>query len=182
MKIIKLLSVFFAMVLSMNVAGKDVSHKTYLFGFAASFKDSTVYITDIQVIDSAYINKTGFLFGRDNYSFQFGHYLQSKGVLNATTTTIFSDEQKKIEKKYLSLKKKYVKEGRFDIKYVQQNSFKYIGIVPQANDLKAEKAAKEKSKAEKKKQGSHRDSQVRNKRLEGQENSPNRQLQNNRGQ
>ena len=39
------------------------NNKVYLYGFAASFNDSTVYFTDIQEVDSAVIDRSGFLYG-----------------------------------------------------------------------------------------------------------------------
>ena len=43
------------------------NNKVYLYGFAASFNDSTVYFTDIQELDSAVVDRGGFLYGRDSY-------------------------------------------------------------------------------------------------------------------
>ena len=52
--------------------------KLYAFGFSASFNDSIVYFTDIQEIDSAWINeKTKFLISRDNYSYQLKNYFNN---------------------------------------------------------------------------------------------------------
>lgn len=47
------------------------SHKpVYAFGVAASFNDSVVYCTEIQVLDSTALDKNGFLPKRDLYSYQ----------------------------------------------------------------------------------------------------------------
>ena len=55
--------------------------KVYAIGFAASFNDSIVYFTDIQEIDSAWINdKNKFLIGRDNYSYQLKNYFAGIGL------------------------------------------------------------------------------------------------------
>ena len=44
--------------------------RLYVYGVATSFNDSTVYITEIQQLDSAWVDtKTGFLYSRNNYSF-----------------------------------------------------------------------------------------------------------------
>ena len=49
----------------------------FMFGFCTSFNDSTVYLTDIQQVDSAWIDtKTDFLYSRDNYSFQLRDYMK----------------------------------------------------------------------------------------------------------
>ena len=47
-----------ACCISVNVSAKNKCvQKLYAFGFAASFNDSTVYFTDIQEIDSAWVNE-----------------------------------------------------------------------------------------------------------------------------
>ena len=47
---------------ALQVSAKQKIEPRYLFGFAASFADSTVYFTDIQKVDSAWIDtKTKFL-------------------------------------------------------------------------------------------------------------------------
>ena len=39
----------------------------YICGFATTFNDSTVYMTDMQTIENAWVDtKTGFLYSRDN--------------------------------------------------------------------------------------------------------------------
>ena len=45
--------------------------KVYMFGFAASFNDSTVYMTNIQKVDAYLANdRTKFLANREDYSYQ----------------------------------------------------------------------------------------------------------------
>ena len=57
-------------------AKKETVQKMYMFGLSASFKDSVVYITDIQEVkDVWYDTKTKFLLGRENYSSQLSQYL-----------------------------------------------------------------------------------------------------------
>lgn len=104
----------------------------YMFGFASSFNDSTVYFTEIQRVDSAWIDtKTGFLYSRDNYSFQLRDHLKTDDHEFPTCAVFFAEKRKKIEKKYLKLKKRYtVKEGDFTVKYIDTNSFSFNGITP----------------------------------------------------
>ena len=81
--------------------------KLYAFGFSASFNDSIVYFTDIQVIDSAWINdKTKFLISRDNYSYQLKNYFTSIGQEHRTCVISFALTRKEIEKKYKKMKEK----------------------------------------------------------------------------
>ena len=74
-----------------TISAKSKVQKVYLFGFAASFNDSTVYFTDIQEIDSAWVDdKTNFLHDRDQYSYQLRDYLAEKFEPNRTCITTFA--------------------------------------------------------------------------------------------
>ncbi len=127
--------------------------KLYMYGFAASFNDSTVYFTDIMEVDSAWIDaKTKFLYSRENYSYQFRDFLKRRGVDYPTCVTTYALTRKAVEKKYFSMKKRYTDKGKYDIKYVAANEFSFTPIKPEANEIAPnEKAVKE--KAPKKKKG-----------------------------
>lgn len=138
--------------------------KLYAYGFAASFNDSTVYITDIMELDSAWVDvKTGFLYSRENYSYQLKQHLQAQGVLTPTCIISFAAKRKDAEKKYMKLRKKYTKvPGQYTVKPVTEQEFKFSSISalgdPNVNtnytkeSIKAEeKAQKEARKAAKEK-------------------------------
>lgn len=136
-------------------AGKKT--RIYMYGFAASFNDSTVYFTDIQALDSATVEaKTHFLYARDNYSYQLRDYLRTKGMASPTCVTSFATKRKNVEKKYLAMKKKYAN-GKYIVKHVTPDEFKYQVIMPdETTDVdmltKAErKALKKKEQMEEKK-------------------------------
>ena len=60
--------------------------RLYVYGVATSFNDSTVYITEIQQLDSAWVDtKTGFLYSRNNYSFQLRDHLKANGFAPPTS-------------------------------------------------------------------------------------------------
>ena len=121
----------------------------YVFGFAASFNDSTVYFTNIQKIDSAWIDsKTHFLYSRENYSYQLRDYLKEKGEKAPTCVTTFALSQKDVEKKFIKFKKKYTSgKMKYDVKYISQNDFKYS---PVQVDLEMVEQQKKEAAAEKK--------------------------------
>ena len=111
--------------------GANRPAKAYLFGFASSFNESTVYFTEIQQLDSVYIeSKTRFLYSRDNYSNQLREHLQQEGVNTPTCVTCFALNKKDIEKKYARLRKKYAANGKFIVKEVKQPGFRYEAIKP----------------------------------------------------
>ncbi len=111
-------------------AGAALKPKTlYIYGFAASFNDSTVYFTDIQQVDSAYMDtKTKFLYSRENYSSQLRAYLEQLGFANATCVTGFATTRKEAEKKYLALRKRYLEGGNYNIHYLKAPDFVYQPI------------------------------------------------------
>lgn len=114
--------------------------KLYAFGFSASFNDSTVYFTDIQEIDSAWIDdKTEFLISRDNYSYQLKNYFTNIGQEHRTCIISFARKRKDIEKKYRKMKEKYVKAGDYSIKTLDKNEFHFTAIKPDNYELESYK-------------------------------------------
>ena len=105
--------------------------KVYIFGFSASFKNAAFYITDIQELDSAWIDsKTKFLLGRDTYSTQLKDYLtQSVNDPHRTCVVMFSTEKAKAEKKYMKLKRTYTVKAKakdgYEVKYLDRKDFEF---------------------------------------------------------
>ena len=80
---------------------KDHSKPVYAFGISASFTDTVVYFTDIQILDSAKVSKEGFLSHRELYSYQLKNYLEfDKGLPNRTCMIYFSENKKKLGKEH----------------------------------------------------------------------------------
>ena len=114
---------------SLNMSAANKPQTVYMYGFASSFNDSTVYFTEIIRVDSAYIDsKTKFLYGRNNYSYQLRDYLAKNGFDNATCITSFALNRKKAEKKYLSMRKRYLEGGHYTIKYLKNEDFVFLPI------------------------------------------------------
>lgn len=104
----------------------------FIYGFAASFNDSTVYLTDLQTLDSAYIDsRTKFLYSRENYSYQLQDYLATQGYEHAVCVCSFALNRKEAEKKYLKLRKRYIDGGKFNIKYLKPTDFSFHAIKPE---------------------------------------------------
>lgn len=102
-----------AAISSLAVTAKNEVKTAYIFGFAASFNDSTVYITPVQQLDSAYItSKSHFLVNRENYSYQLRDYLEQQGAGNRTCIVMYDTDQKKAEKKWNSLYERYTKKPK----------------------------------------------------------------------
>lgn len=126
---------------TLSASAKTKVQKVYLFGFAASFNDSTVYFTDIQEVDSAWVDdRSHFLRERDQYSYQLRDHLAQNFEPNRTCITTFALKRKDIEKKYLKMKERYTREkyakkhGRFDVKYLTKDDFAYTAVKPTSMD------------------------------------------------
>lgn len=123
--------------------------RIYAYGLATSFNDSTVYITDIQQIDDAWVDtKSGFLYSRDNYSYQLRDYLKRNGVAHPTCVTVYGKTRKDVEKKYMAIKKRYTTKGKYDIKYLNASNFSYTAIIPDESEQKTTNHADKKKNAE----------------------------------
>ena len=153
--------VLFTMALcSMHVQGKDRCTPIYIFGFSASFIDSVVYITEIQIIDSAWVeSKTDFLVKRANYTNQLNNYLARKGMSTRTCFVTYATSEKDILKKMAKLRKKLNGSKKhpkhFDIRLIDEDEFKFHAE-PSDNIYEEgvvidEKAAKRAEKSKKKK-------------------------------
>ena len=103
----------------------------YMFGFAASFKDSVVYMTEIQDVQKVwYDKKTKFLLGRDIYSSQLQeHFKEKMQMPDRVCVVVFAKSLKKAEKKYLKLRKKYVGDKKrpstYEVRYVTIQDFEF---------------------------------------------------------
>ena len=134
----------FALAASFSMAESQCT-KLYMYGFAASFNDSTVYLTDIQEVDSAWTDvKTGFLYSRDNYSYQLRDYLKKTGVPHPTCITVYAKTRKEAEKKYVAMKRRYTTKGNYIVKYIESTDFGFYPIIPNEDEMKTEPRAKEK--------------------------------------
>ena len=97
------------MLPSLTTAKVKVVPRMYMFGFAASFNDSIVHFTEIQAVDSVWIDaKTKFMAGRENYSYQLRDYLAERVQMPHRTCVVFyNQDRQKLEKEYLKMKRIY---------------------------------------------------------------------------
>ncbi|MCD8290682.1 MAG: hypothetical protein LUC91_04170 [Prevotella sp.] len=133
-----------------------VANKAYIFGFATSFTDSTVYITEIQTMDSLWIENKTFMLDRDNYSYQLKNYLDKQGQQHRTCIMFFAVKRKDIDKKYEKIKKKYVTKGHYYISYLRENDFQFQPIAIDEYLLKSSKEDKKEKKSKEKKERGNR--------------------------
>lgn len=153
--------IFFAAIVMAMIGATESSAKrkmvprVYMFGFSASFTDSLVYFTNVQAVDSAWMETSkNFLLGRDNYSYQLRDYFTNEQKQpNRTCIVVFSENRKKVEKKLLKMKQKYTvkAKGKYDVRTVADTDFKFksVDMDIQEVDDKAAEAPKTKKKKKK---------------------------------
>ena len=99
---------FFTLFSAFTMKNKDKDKPVYVFGIAASFADTVVYYTQIQLLDSVRLNKNGFLPQREVYASQLKSFLEySKQKPNYTCMIYFSENKGKLEKEATKLQDRY---------------------------------------------------------------------------
>lgn len=147
MKLNKYIATMATIILPTIAYATNKKECIFAYGIATSFNDSTVYITDIQQIDDAWVDtKSGFLYSRDNYSYQLRDYLKRNGEAHPTCVIMYGKKRKDVEKKYIAIKKRYATKGKYDIKYLTNNDFAYSPIIPDESEQKTTKLPNDKKK------------------------------------
>lgn len=123
MKYFKIVLLAVCVLTSLSVFSKG-NKPVYAFGISASFTDTIVFYTEVQVLDSVALDKTGFLPQRESYSYQLKNYLEAnKNLVNRTCMIYFSDNQRKLEKEYNKLLAKYKKQKNMSVTLVSKDEF-----------------------------------------------------------
>ena len=129
MKSIKYILLLVVALIALGASAKPIkTNQVYMFGFSASFKDSVIYVTDIQNVPGTWVeSKNKFLLVRDEYSRQMKDYLEEKLQQEKRVCVVFYYlKKKKAEKEFLKLMKKY-KKG-YEVRYVNEKDFKFEPI------------------------------------------------------
>ena len=114
MKYVRILfAVALAFVFCSAFTLKDKEKKekaVYAFGVGASFNDLVVYFTEVQMLDSVELDKSGFLPKRDLYTYQLKNFLEYEMKKPDYTCMIyFSENKSKLEKEVSKVRGKYRK-------------------------------------------------------------------------
>lgn len=98
----------------------------YAFGVGASFSDTVVYFTDIQMLDSVKLDKNGFLPKRELYTYQLKNYLEyDLRCPDYTCMIYFSENKKKLEKEAAKVKSKYKKNKSIVLMPIDAEAFSF---------------------------------------------------------
>ena len=98
--------------------------KIYAFAYGTCFNDSTIYLSSVNHLSIASIDKkSNLLNDRSGYSDQFKAYLDKQYKKDHTCTIFFSTSRKKLEKKYVKLRRKYRKDKESKLVEVPVSEF-----------------------------------------------------------
>lgn len=114
-----LLLAFFAVSVSMQAKRK--LQPVYLVGYAFSPIDSTAYMTQVQHVDSAWVDtKAKTLYYRTNYTVQLQSFLETKmGGSNLVCAVFFDKKKPKMDKKLQRIHR-----------YQKRNAIKKLDVIP----------------------------------------------------
>jgi hypothetical protein len=87
----------------------------YIFAVSFSFMDSTLYLSDIQKVDSAVVFNNTFLGGINSYEQQFASYLERLGNNSQIPVVYFSKGEKAIQKRYRNAAKQSSKKLKLEV-------------------------------------------------------------------
>jgi hypothetical protein len=104
--------------------GKGKNKDVYMAGVSASFSDSLIFFTDIQLVDSVELDKDKLLPERQQYSSQLKRFLEGQGMKNRTCFIYFNTNRKKLEKAIRKMKEEYQEGGRNILRQVDAD-FKF---------------------------------------------------------
>lgn len=127
----KYVKILFAVALVFTLCSafslKKGGHKpVYAFGVSASFTDTVIYYTEIQMLDSVALDKNGFLPHRELYSYQLKNYLEfDKGFPNRTCMIYFSENKKKLGKEAAKVVGKFKKSKTVAVEKIDPQNFRF---------------------------------------------------------
>ncbi len=112
---------------SLPFVGKKKADKTvYAFGVAASFLDTLVYYTDVQLLDSVQLDANGFLPRQEMYSIQLKDYLEGHLLKSGRTCMIYyKSSKKKADKEMSKVLGKYKKNKSNSLIHIDPKEFKF---------------------------------------------------------
>ncbi|MGN0233573.1 MAG: hypothetical protein ACI4B5_04005 [Bacteroidaceae bacterium] len=127
---IVLLSMMLILVPSVSMLHAKVEQRPiYICGYAVNFADSTVCLTEIQCIDTAYVeSKNGFLMDRNQYSSQLQFYMSKRsGGKNYTCMVLFDKKQTRLQKRMAKVRSHNEKDPAVHLVTIAGSEFQFVG-------------------------------------------------------
>ncbi len=117
-----------------TASGQKQDTPIYAFGYCTCIGDSVAYVSAIQVLPGAVLNKkTDFLENINLYSNEMERSMRSRYGKHFTAAVFFSDKKEKIEKKYVKLRKRIINNKKKGLRLVEMpaTDFQFTQIVQQ---------------------------------------------------
>ena len=120
----------FAILFTTENQAKVNDSEGYAFGYATCLGDSCVYITDIQHLNGVSTNKkTGFIELQKEYAHEMELRLKDIYAKHFTCAFFYSTNKKKLEKKFLSIRKTINKSKENKLEYITNDVFSFTPII-----------------------------------------------------
>ena len=122
----KYVKILFAIALVFTMCSAFSLKKDHSKPVSASFTDTVVYFTEIQILDSVSLSKEGFLAHRELYSYQLKNYLEDNLLQqNSTCMIYFSENKSKLEKEATKILNKYKKSRNMTVTRIEADKFRF---------------------------------------------------------
>lgn len=101
----------------------------YICGYAVNFADSAAYVTEIQCIDTAYVeSRNGFLMDRNLYSDQLNYFVKKQfGGKHYTCMVLFDKKQARLQKRVAKMRKRQENDPSVRLHTIAAADFRFIG-------------------------------------------------------
>lgn len=99
-----------------------------MFGVGISFTDSVVYQTEIQQLDSVWIQPAHkFLEDRTLYSLQLQYFMERQGVKNSVCAVYFAKNKRKLQRQWEKIRKRHTVASTQNFRLVPESEFRFRG-------------------------------------------------------
>ena len=104
----------------------------YMFGWAQCLNDTTVYVSEVQFVAGAELDKSKQLVNRSEYSDQFKNYMElAETTPHMTACVLYGKSRSAVEKTLDKICKKLLKKQSGALKKVPANEFQFQSLTSQ---------------------------------------------------
>ena len=128
---IALLFLLLAIISPNAIQARKVTHEkeSYIFGYATCLGDSVIYLSEIQPLHGAIVNKkTGLAEMQSQYSHEFEQALKNKYNKHFTCAVYVSNNKHALEKRFITITKNLSKNKSIKAIYIGQGEFQFKPI------------------------------------------------------
>ena len=100
--------------------------RVYMFGFGASLIDSVACQTQVQAVDSAWLDYHDLLVDRSLYSIQLQFYIEkTEGVKTPICTVFFGKNERRVRKQWSKIKRRYEADSSIKLRQIDADRFSF---------------------------------------------------------